>query len=234
MLAAGLLGVGYRMFNWFREVVRDGRRGYHTRIVVRGIKVSMAFFIASEAAFFGSFFWAFLHACWGRVRINLPWPPMGIQCLKPWGVPFYNRFLLIGSGLTVTYAHKAAKSNRLKWSNSNPELVGALGVTVILGVVFLRFQAYEYWWLRFSMNDGVYGSCFYVITGFHGLHVVAGTVWLFVCFQRARLGHFQLRYRHVGMQLAIWYWHFVDVVWILLFGVVYVNGSIWYCQGKLR
>nr|YP_008475610.1 cytochrome c oxidase subunit III [Fulvia mutica]BAN79055.1 cytochrome c oxidase subunit 3 [Fulvia mutica] len=228
MSLGGVTSMGIVMRNWFSDVIFEGRRGYHTRLVVRGMKMGMGLFILSEGAFFLSFFWAFLHACWGNLSMNLSFPPKGIKCLNPWGIPLLNSFLLVGSGLTVTYAHKAVKSNKFKWSEKNPELELSLGLTVFLGFTFLLLQMYEYWWMSFSMNDGVYGSCFYIMTGFHGLHVVAGTVWLAVCLGRAMLGHFQVRYRHVGLQFAIWYWHFVDVVWLGLYFVVYLNGSIWY------
>nr|QDP14184.1 cytochrome c oxidase subunit III [Vasticardium flavum] len=224
----GVFNLGRTMVNWFSDVISEGRRGLHTRLVVRGMKVGMGLFILSEGAFFLSFFWAFLHACWGSLSMNLSFPPKGIKCLSPWGVPFLNSFLLVGSGLTVTYAHKAAKSVDMKWKKENEDLISGLSMTVLLGATFLMLQMYEYWWLSFSMNDGVYGSCFYIMTGFHGMHVVAGTIWLSVCLGRAISGHFQYRYRHVGMQFAIWYWHFVDVVWLGLYFVVYINGSIWY------
>ena len=203
IVVLGVVSVGKTMYKWFSGVVVEGRRGYHTRLVVRGMKVGMGLFILSEGAFFLSFFWAFLHSCWGRLRINLRFPPTGVKCLRPWGIPFMNSFLLIGSGVTVTWAHKAVKSNEAKWLPQNRNLNIRLFLTVLLGVIFLGLQMYEYWWLRFSINDGVYGSCFYIITGFHGLHVVVGTVWLRVCFGRGLIGHFQYRNRHVGLQFAI-------------------------------
>merc|ERR1712137_119058 len=144
--------------------------------------------------------------------MNLRFPPLGVKCLSPRGIPAVNTAILVGSALTVTYAHRAAKSNMFKWKRINPELSLGLFITAFLGGVFIRLQAYEYWWLPFRINDGIYGSCFIVITGFHGLHVLVGTIWLIVCFFRSLWGHFQFRYRHVGIQLCIWYWHFVDVV----------------------
>nr|YP_784028.1 cytochrome c oxidase subunit III [Acanthocardia tuberculata]ABF60134.1 cytochrome c oxidase subunit 3 [Acanthocardia tuberculata] len=228
MVIGGLFYMLFVMYSWFSALVKEGRQGMQSRMVVRGFKVGMGLFILSEAGFFLSFFWAFAHACWGTTSMNLRFPPLGIKCLSPWKIPAVNTAILVGSGLTVTYAHRAAKSNKYKWTKTNPELTLGLFVTVVLGFVFLGLQMYEYWWLTYSMNDGIFGSCFYIMTGFHGLHVVVGTLWLAVCLLRASLGHFQFRYRHVGLQLAIWYWHFVDVVWLLLYGFVYVSGSIWY------
>nr|QNK04068.1 cytochrome c oxidase subunit III [Tridacna noae] len=228
LVCFGMIGLGRSAQGWFEEFNMEKWKRQHGSMTVRGIKVCMALFITSEAAFFASFFWAFSHACWGTCSMNVVWPPIGFRCISPWKWPMYNCALLIGSGLTVTYAHKAAK-----WQERNPyihekQVHKGLNVTCALGGFFMLIQAYEYWSMPFSMYDSVYGSCFYMMTGFHGLHVIAGTIWLGCCGQAASNRAYMMRRPHLGIQLGVWYWHFVDVVWLLVWGVVYVNGSVWY------
>nr|AYP72630.1 cytochrome oxidase subunit 3 [Hippopus hippopus]QNK04087.1 cytochrome c oxidase subunit III [Hippopus hippopus] len=228
MVCAGLSMMVKSVFSWFEEFNAEKWKRQHGSMVARGIKVGMALFISSEAAFFVSFFWAFSHACWGSCSMNMVWPPMGFWCISPWKWPMYNCALLIGSGLTVTYAHKAAK-----WQERSPyaheeRVHKALNITCFLGGFFMLIQGYEYWSMPFSMVDGVYGSCFYMMTGFHGMHVIAGSVWLCCCSQAASNKAYMMRRPHLGVQMGVWYWHFVDVVWLMVWGVVYVNGSVWY------
>jgi cytochrome c oxidase subunit 3 len=194
----------------------------HSREVAVGLRFGMALFIVSEVMFFAAFFWAFFNA---SALPKLPledvwaiapgiWPPKGIEPFDPWSIPFLNTLILLLSGTTVTWAHHALLNNDRKG------LIQGLTYTVILGMIFTSFQAYEYMHASFGFKEGVYASTFYMATGFHGFHVIIGTIFLFVCLMRAKKGHFTPE-RHLGLEFAAWYWHFVDVVWLFLFVCVY-------------
>jgi heme/copper-type cytochrome/quinol oxidase subunit 3 len=179
----------------------------------------MILFIASEVMFFFAFFWAFFHSSLNpSIGIGCQWPPKGIETLDPWSLPLLNTFILLSSGATVTWAHHAI----IYGSFSNAIL--ALGVTVGLGLIFSVVQAYEYLEASYGLTDSVFGSTFYMLTGFHGFHVFVGTLFLLVCLIRLNSGHFT-RTHHVGFEAAAWYWHFVDVIWIFVFLFIYVWGG---------
>lgn len=211
------------MVGWWRDVLREGRSGYHTEVVSRGLRLGMALFITSEVFFFFAFFWAFF---WGALvppeTVPVSWPPEGIEPVPTWEIPFLNTIILLTSGATVTWAHHAIKHN------DNRTAFQALVLTVVLGLTFTFFQAYEYWLAiveeGFDLTDGIFGSAFYMATGFHGLHVQIGTIFLIVCAYRAWKGDFTPE-QHVGFEAAAWYWHFVDVVWLFLFTWVYWWGG---------
>ncbi|MGI9462471.1 MAG: cytochrome c oxidase subunit 3, partial [Aestuariivirgaceae bacterium] len=188
-------------------------------------------FIASEVMFFVAWFWAFFEASLyadsaiQATRVELTgsqWPPKGIEVFDPWHLPLLNTIILLTSGTTVTWAHHALLHNDRKG------LVWGLGVTVLLGLLFTAVQAYEYGHAAFAFSadsgGNIYGSTFFMATGFHGFHVIVGTIFLIVCFFRALNGHFTPE-RHFGFEAAAWYWHFVDVVWLFLFACIYVWGS---------
>lgn len=203
---------------WWRDVIRERNR-YHTTKVVSGIRWGIILFITSEVIFFFSFFWAFFRRrAAPTVEIGSCWPPKGIQPLNPFSVPFLNTLVLLSSGLTVTWAHHALVNQDYK-----NRLLG-LTTTVILGFYFTLLQGYEYYEAPFSISDSVYGSTFFVITGFHGLHVIIGRIFLTICLIRLNQFHFSSS-RHFGLEAAAWYWHFVDVVWLFLFICVYWWGS---------
>lgn len=223
LLVVGLAVVLYGAFAWWRDVVREAEVDKaHTGAVARGLRIGMGLFIVSEILFFAAFFWAFFDAS-TLPRAPLTdvwaiepgvWPPKGIETFDPFGIPFLNTLILLLSGTTVTWAHYAVLENNRK------HLVQALSWTVFLGVIFTGLQAYEYTHAAFGFKDGIYASTFYMATGFHGFHVIVGTVFLAVCLIRARAGHFTSE-RHLGLEFAAWYWHFVDVVWLFLFVCVY-------------
>jgi len=178
----------------------------------------MFLFIASEVMFFAAFFWAFFDASlWPRVDPAV-WPPEGIETFDPWGLPLINTVILVTSSGTVTLAHKAVERGDQKWT------VNWLIVTVILGAAFTALQAFEYGHAPFGFTDGIYPSTFFMATGFHGFHVIVGTIFLTVCLFRAIKGHFKPGH-HFGFEAAAWYWHFVDVVWLFLFSCVYIWGG---------
>jgi len=147
------------------------------------------------------------------------WPPAGIETFDPWHLPLINTLILLCSGAAATWAHHA-----LAHENNRKDLKNGLLLAVVLGVIFTGFQAYEYSHAAFGFSGNIYGANFFMATGFHGFHVVIGTIFLFVCYLRTRAGHFTQE-KHVGFEAAAWYWHFVDVVWLFLFAAVYVWGG---------
>jgi len=166
------------------------------------------------------FFWAFFHSSLSpTIDIGSVWPPKGIEVLDPWGVPFLNTLILLTSGASVTWAHHAILAGKEKQG------IYALISTVLLAAIFTGFQAIEYTEAGFTISDSIYGSCFYLATGFHGFHVFIGTVFLSVCLIRLSKHHFTTKH-HFGFEAAAWYWHFVDVVWLFLFVTIYWWGGL--------
>lgn len=220
LFCASFGGVLFTMFVWWRDVIREATfEGQHTSIVQIGLRQGMLLFIVSEIMFFFAFFWAFFHASINpSVWIGGVWPPEGLETLDPWAIPLLNTALLLTSGATVTWSHHSLRSG----SKSSAQI--ALSLTIILAAIFTFLQVFEYLNAPFSISDGIYGSTFFMATGFHGLHVFIGTCFLTVCLFRLALNHFT-REHHFGFEAAAWYWHFVDVVWIFLFITVYVWGS---------
>jgi cytochrome c oxidase subunit 3 len=206
---------------WWRDVVAEGRNGHdHTEPVRHGLRMGMLLFIVSEVMFFFAFFWAYFNASIPALSFvaSPTWPPEGVVPLPTWDLPFLNTLILLTSGVTVTYAHHAIRLGDNK--------KGAAGIllTVILGALFTACQAYEYAHASFGFKDGIYSSTFYLATGFHGFHVLVGTIFLCVCYFRTLKGHFTPE-GHIGFEAAAWYWHFVDVVWLFLFTAIYWWGS---------
>ena len=194
-------------------------RGLHRAIVELGLRWGMLLFITSEVFFFLRFFWAYFHARLApNVEVGGTWPPTGVLCFSPFRVPLLNTIILVSSGASVTWAHHALLSGR-----SREAKVGLL-ITVGLGLYFTALQAFEYYEASFSFADGVYGSTFFIATGFHGLHVIVGTLFLLVCYMRLLKGEFS-RGHHFGLEAAAWYWHFVDVVWLFLYLALYWWGG---------
>lgn len=220
LLSLGLLMTLYAMAVWWRDVIREATyQGLHTQAVQRGLRYGMLLFIVSEIMFFLAFFWAFFHSSLApTVEIGGIWPPLGIEVLNPWEIPFLNTLLLLTSGASVTWAHHALLAGHRGQASR------ALAVTLVLAVIFTLFQAYEYATAPFSISDGIYGSTFYLATGFHGFHVIIGTLFLGLCLVRVLQGHFS-KGHHFGFEAAAWYWHMVDVVWLFLFVCVYYWGG---------
>jgi cytochrome c oxidase subunit III len=226
-ITPGVLGVLYTMFGWWVDVVKEAHRGDHTRVVQLHLRYGMILFIASEVMFFVAWFWAFFDASLfageeqqvARVQFTGGhWPPQGVEVFDPWHLPLLNTLILLTSGTTVTWAHHALLHNDRRG------LKLGLALTIVLGALFTCIQAYEYAHAAFSFGGSIYGSTFFMATGFHGFHVIVGTIFLTVCLVRAFLGHFSPQ-QHFGFEAAAWYWHFVDVVWLFLFACIYVWGS---------
>jgi len=225
-LVLGVLAILATMFLWWRDVIRESRTpGIHSAITRLGLRYGMALFIASEVMFFVAFFWAYFHYALfpdhlSATRYAHPtWPPPGILTFDPWHLPFLNTMILLLSGCTVTWAHHSLLEGKQK------DLVKALAITVLLGLSFTAVQAYEYSVAPFKFTGGTYPSTFFLATGFHGFHVIVGTIFLAVCLFRAMKGHFQPNGSHFGFEAAAWYWHFVDVVWLFLFVCIYWWGA---------
>ena len=223
-MVLGLLMVAFTMAGWWRDVIRESRTpGLHSPVVRLGLRYGMFLFISSEVMFFLAFFWAYFHFALFPEHILNPeiggvWPPRGVHTFDPWDLPFLNTLILLMSGVTVTWAHHA-----LLEGNRRILIIG-LAVTVALGAMFTAVQAYEYGHAAFGFKDNIYSSTFYMATGFHGFHVLVGTIFLAVCLGRAISGHFTAE-RHFGFEAAAWYWHFVDVVWLFLFACIYWWGA---------
>ncbi len=219
-LAIGQCIILYSMFLWWRDVIREATfEGHHTVQVQEGLQFGMILFIVSEVMFFVSFFWAFFHSSLApTIDIGAVWPPQGITILDAWHIPLLNTVILLTSGATVTYTHHAVLAGTRK------NAIVSLIATLILGVTFTGFQVLEYLEAPFSINDGIYGSTFFMATGFHGFHILIGSIFLLVCLARVMKNHFN-KYHHFGLEAAILYWHFVDVVWLFLFAAIYWWGG---------
>jgi cytochrome c oxidase subunit 3 len=214
----GLLGVLYTMFVWWKDVIAEAHAGSHTPVVSLHLRYGMILFIASEVMFFVAWFWAYFNAAiYPTHWIGSTWPPQGIQTFDPWHLPFVNTLILLLSGTTVTWAHHALLEGDRKG------LKQGLWCTILLGAMFTCVQAFEYHHAAFGFTDGIYASTFFMATGFHGFHVLVGTIFLTICLIRAYNGDFKPT-QHFGFEAAAWYWHFVDVVWLFLFMVIYIGG----------
>jgi len=227
IFAIGVLIVLYVMFSWWSDTIKEAHEGYHTPVVSLHLRYGMIMFIASEVMFFVAWFWAFFDASLfpGDVEqvaraafTGGVWPPKGMEVLDPFHLPLYNTIILLLSGTTVTWAHHSLINNNRKG------LIWGLVLTVALGVLFTSCQAYEYIHAPFAFKNSIYGATFFMATGFHGFHVIIGTIFLFVCLMRAIGGDFTPK-QHFGFEAAAWYWHFVDVVWLFLFTCIYVWAS---------
>ena len=242
IFGAGLIGVLFTMYGWWADVIKEAHAGDHTPVVQLHLRYGMILFIASEVMFFVGWFWAWFdfslfpvplevivdpvtHAVSATNKIGedgaaalAVWPPKGLEVLNAWEIPLLNTLILLCSGTTVTWAHHALIHG------DRTGLKQGLWATVILGAVFSALQAYEYGIAPFGFSGLNYSSAFYMATGFHGFHVLVGTIFLVVCLLRAYKGHFTPK-QHFGFEAAAWYWHFVDVVWLFLFVVIYVWGG---------
>jgi len=221
---AGVIGVLFTMFSWWSDVIKEAHAGDHTPIVSLHLRYGMILFIASEVMFFVAWFWAWFNASLFPSTVDAiggVWPPEGLHVLDPFGWPLLNTLILLCSGTTVTWAHHALINGDRKG------LIQGLWATIGLGLVFTGIQAYEYMHAPFGFvgsDANIYGSAFMMATGFHGFHVIIGTIFLIVCLARAYQGHFKPE-QHFGFEAAAWYWHFVDVVWLFLFLCIYVWGG---------
>ena len=205
---------------WWNNIIREGTiEGQHTAKVKKGLMLGMLLFILSEVMFFFAFFFAFFYVSLNpSYALGGVWPPFLFETLNAFEVPFLNTLILLTSGATITVAHEAI----IGGSKTNAVL--ALIATIFLATIFTGLQALEYLTAPFNISDSVYGSTFYLATGFHGFHVFIGTLFILVCLIRLYFNHFTSEH-HCGFEAAAWYWHFVDVVWLFLFISIYWWGS---------
>ena len=205
---------------WWRDVISEGTYlGNHTLAVQKGLNMGVALFIVSEGLFFLSIFWAFFHSALApTIELGAQWPPMGIEAINAFELPLLNTVILLSSGVTVTYAHHS-----IIQGNRKGALYGLIA-TVLLAVIFTILQGVEYTVSSFTISDGIFGSCFYLGTGFHGVHVIIGTAFIAVGLWRV-LAYHSTDNHHLGLESSILYWHFVDVVWLFLFISIYYWGS---------
>lgn len=230
ILIIGVVGVLYTFYAWWSDVIKEAQHGDHTPVVQMHHRYGMILFIASEVMFFVAWFWAYFdgffnHAApeqYARLAaMGAHWPPTGVELFNPFHLPLFNTLLLLTSGTTVTWAHHALLQNDKKG------LTWGLVLTILLGLLFTCVQAIEYseaGFLYGGEGANLYGASFFMATGFHGFHVIVGTIFLIVCLIRAQAGQFTPKH-HLGFEFAAWYWHFVDVVWLFLFATIYVWGS---------
>ena len=250
VMALGLLGIFLTMFSWWSDVIREAHAGDHTPVVQLHLRYGMILFIASEVMFFVGWFWAFFdfslfpaNITWDGSSVTVitdsataigQWPPKGLEVLNAWGFPLLNTIILLCSGTTVTWAHHAlihgqrGGAKRGLWGligvGENDSVLKGLWCTIVLGLLVSTIQGYEYAGAPFPFKGLNYGAAFFMATGFHGFHVIIGTIFLTVCLIRAYRGDFTPR-QHFGFEAAAWYWHFVDVVWLFLFVSIYVWGG---------
>jgi cytochrome c oxidase subunit 3 len=201
---------------WFSDVVSEGSlNGDHTTVVMKGLILGMSLFILTEIVFFSFIFWGYLHSSLSpAVDLGSLWPPLGIDPLEAKAIPTLNTALLLSSGASVTWSHHA-----LLGGNRKGAIIGLI-LTILLAIIFTALQGYEYVTATFTMSDSTYGNTFYLGTGFHGAHVMLGTIMLGVAVLRLISYHFTNAH-HVGYEAAILYWHFVDVVWLVLYVIFY-------------
>nr|YP_004021395.1 cytochrome c oxidase subunit III [Phobaeticus serratipes]BAJ24535.1 cytochrome c oxidase subunit III [Phobaeticus serratipes] len=220
IMLLGMLMTMMMMIQWWRDTVRESTyQGMHTKVVIKGLRWGMILFIVSEILFFLSFFWAFFHSSLSpTVQLGSMWPPNGIMTFNPMQIPLLNTMILLTSGVTITWAHHSLLNNNMMEMNKS------LIITILMGTYFTLLQMYEYMEAPFTISDSVYGSSFFMATGFHGMHVIIGTTFLIVCMTRQLNFHFSPNH-HMGFEAAAWYWHFVDVVWLFLYMSIYWWGN---------
>ncbi len=223
VMPIGLGLVLLTMYQWWVNVVHEAHAGDHTPVVQLHLRYGMILFIASEVMFFVGWFWAFFDFSLFPSAISEvvggQWPPKELEAvLDAFDLPLLNTLILLCSGTTVTWAHHSLIHG------DREGLKKGLWATIVLGLLFTSLQALEYAHAPFAFGKNTYGSAFYMATGFHGFHVIIGTIFLIVCLRRSYAGHFTPR-QHFGFEAAAWYWHFVDVVWLFLFVAIYVWGN---------
>nr|YP_010414446.1 cytochrome c oxidase subunit III [Kusala populi]URW11946.1 cytochrome c oxidase subunit III [Kusala populi] len=220
LIMLGMMIILLTMIQWWRDVTRESTfQGLHTIKVIISMKLGMILFIVSEMLFFTSFFWAFFHSSLSpTMEIGLLWPPKGVLPFNPLNVPMLNTMILLSSGISITWAHNSLINKNY------PQMIQSMVLTVMLGFYFSLLQLYEYIESPFCISDSVYGATFFMATGFHGLHVIIGTIFILVSTMRMLNLHFSDMH-HVGFEASAWYWHFVDVVWLFLYISIYWWGG---------
>nr|YP_010271162.1 cytochrome c oxidase subunit III [Tricentrus longivalvulatus]UKB86927.1 cytochrome c oxidase subunit III [Tricentrus longivalvulatus] len=220
LISIGALITILCMIQWWRDIIRESTyQGLHSIKVMKNMKLGMILFILSEIMFFVSFFWSFFHSSLSpSIEIGVNWPPLNIKTFNPMGIPLLNTMILLSSGVSLTWSHSALLS--MNYSQS----IKSMLITISLGIYFSILQLYEYMQAPFCIADSVYGSSFFMSTGFHGIHVLVGSIFILISIIRLKKLHYS-NYHHVGFECSAWYWHFVDVVWLFLYVSIYWWGG---------
>lgn len=205
---------------WWKDIIKEAKKeGNHQRSVIKGLKIGILLFIASEVIFFLRFFWTYFHEGMSpRIEIGQIWPPSMVKRFNPINVPLLNTLILISSGVSITWSHHSLLNNHKKIAEKR------LIVTCLLGGYFSILQGIEYIQAEFRINDSRYGSVFFLATGFHGIHVIMGTTFLVTTIVLLRSNSLSPTH-HRSFEIAAWYWHFVDVVWLFLYLSIYWWGK---------
>ena len=216
LLILRLIFIILTIYQWWRDVIRESTfQGIHTTFVIKLIRLGIILFIISEIFFFISFFWTFFHISLSpRIEIGNKWPPLIINSFNPYNIPLLNTIILLSSGISITWRHYKILSNNLK------ERLKSIIITIILGIYFTLLQYFEYKEASFTIADSIYGRIFFITTGFHGIHVIIGTLFIITSILRLNYNQFSI-YHHFGFEARSWYWHFVDVVWLFLYIFIY-------------
>nr|YP_009731496.1 cytochrome c oxidase subunit III [Macrocheles glaber]QHQ98514.1 cytochrome oxidase subunit 3 [Macrocheles glaber] len=216
MMILGIIMLTLSAYQWWRDIIRESTfQGHHTIKVVNGLKMGMILFIISEIFFFFSFFWSYFHGMLSPdIEIGMTWPPQGIKAFNPFAIPLLNTTILLCSGISITWSHHSILNKDKKTATLS------LFLTILLGAYFTMLQMFEYMEAPFTMTDSMFGSIFFLATGFHGMHVIIGSLFLTVTLRRMMKSHFSNTH-HFGFEASAWYWHFVDVVWLFLYVFVY-------------
>nr|YP_009344628.1 cytochrome c oxidase subunit III [Entylia carinata]APU51893.1 cytochrome c oxidase subunit III [Entylia carinata] len=220
LMIMGVMIIMLTMIQWWRDIIRESTyQGMHTKKVTKSMKMGMILFIISEIMFFTSFFWAFFHSSLSpSIEIGMMWPPKSIKPFNPLSIPMLNTMILLSSGVSMTWAHSAIIMN------NKTQCKKSMIITIMLGMYFTMLQMMEYYEAPFSISDSVYGSSFFMATGFHGIHVIIGTMFIMITMGRLIKIQFSSKH-HVGFECSAWYWHFVDLIWLFLYVSIYWWGS---------
>nr|UVU30559.1 cytochrome c oxidase subunit 3 [Euceros serricornis] len=216
LLLLSMILIILSIFQWWRDIIRESTyQGMHSLNVLNLLRLGMILFIISEIFFFISFFWAFFHSFLSpNIDIGMNWPPLLIKIFNPYDIPLMNTIILLSSGVSITWSHYSIMNNNLSESSKS------LLITVILGIYFTFLQYLEYQESMFTISDSIYGTTFFMITGFHGMHVIIGTIFILVTYLRLKKKHFSMIH-FFGFEASSWYWHFVDVVWLFVYMFLY-------------
>nr|ALO64513.1 cytochrome c oxidase subunit III [Andrena cineraria] len=216
LMFMGMITLIMCLIQWWRDVIRESTfQGLHTFTVTKLIKMSMILFIISELMFFVAFFWTYFHSSIApSIEIGMTWPPSSIKQINPYNIPLLNSIILVSSGITITWTHYSLLTENMK------ETKLSFTLTIMLGIYFTLMQIIEYLETTFCFNDSVYGSIFFMTTGFHGSHVNIGLIFLMTCFMRLSMNHLS-KMHHLHFETASWYWHFVDIIWLFLYITIY-------------
>jgi len=220
VLNISIISISLILFLWWRDTIRESTYiGYHTTYVQKGLRIGFILFVISEIMLFFSVFWGYFHSSLApSVEFGTIWPPTGIDIINAWELPLLNTLLLLSSGASITWVHQALIAKNLK------SVILGFIITIIFALLFTGFQIFEYFNASFTISDSIYGSCFYMATGLHGLHVIGGTIFLLIALIRIIIYHLT-NTTHLGLEFAIIYYHFIDIVWLFLFIFLYYWGS---------